>query len=239
MPAPPAPRLRRIIGLTCCLAALLLAGPAPVHAQVGGSLSLQSDARYRGVSMNDGRPQAQASVSYDAPDGWYGGALLARWRFDAQRRSPVLLAYLGRVQPLTTGIDADAGLTLTHFDSLPGYDYAEAYAGLVAQRWNARISYSPSYFGRGRHSMYTEFGVNWPMTPSLQWFVHAGALRGAGSTGRSLHGPTRLDLRTGAALRLERWEFQLAWVSASRGGPYAGSYEADRRALTFGAMLSF
>ena len=223
--------------------ALLLAGAGagagPAHAQLGGSVSLQSDPRYRGVSLNGGKPQAQLNLVYDTTAGWYGGAMLAQMRFDAQRRSSLLLGYLGRVVPLAPGLDAEAGITATRFADLPGYDYAEAYVGLLAERWSARVYYSGDYFGRSQRSLYAELGLNWPLLPALQAFAHLGALTGTQGANRNPHGATRFDVRAGVAWREGPFEFQLAGVAVDRGGPYARSYEPRRSTLVLGALVSF
>lgn len=219
--------------------AVLLAGAGPAHAQLGGSLSLQSDPRFRGVSLNGGKPQAQLNLLYDTTAGWYGGAMLAHMRFDAQRRSSLLLGYLGRVVPLAPGLDAEAGVTATRFADVPGYDYAEAYVGLLAERWSARVYYSGDYYGRSQRSLYAELGLNWPLLPALQGFVRLGALTGTQGANRNPHGATRFDLRAGAALREGPFEFQLAWVAVDRGGPYAGPYEPRRSMLALGARVAF
>lgn len=232
-------RSARFIRLTWT-SALLLAGIAPAWAQFGGSLSLQTDPRFRGVPLNGGKPQGQVSLSYDEPtSGWYGGALLSRMRFAETRRSSLGQAYVGRVLPLSTGLDAEAGVSWTHYTSLPSYDYAEAYAGLLSERWNARLYYSGNYYGRGQPSVYAEWGLNWPLSAAIQGFVHLGALKGSSGLRANPHGSTRFDARLGAALRQGSIEYQLAWSTVSRGGPYAGPYEAQRQSLMLGAALSF
>ena len=74
---------------TTLLPLILLAGAA--GADVGATLSLQTDARERGVSYTGNRPGAQAGISWDGASGGYAGASLTRVRFDA-------VAQLQRVQ---------------------------------------------------------------------------------------------------------------------------------------------
>ncbi len=243
MPATPdAPPARRAV-----VALALLAGlAAPAWAQLGGSVSVQSDARFRGVSISGGKPQAQANLVYDGPQGWYGGAMLTRMRFDEYRQSPLLLGYLGRVFALAPGLDAEAGATYTRFTSASlgvGYDYAEAYAGLIADRWHGRLYYSNNYFDRQQRSLYLELGGNVPLGGAVQAFGQVGVLDELSGPNRPAHGSTRLDLRTGAAWRQGAFEFSLAWVAVSRGGPYAASYapsySAPRKTWILGGLWAF
>jgi hypothetical protein len=49
-----------------------------------------------------------------------------------------------------------------------------------------------------------------------------------------------VDLRAGASWQLgENCELQLAWVSASRGGPYTWADSAHRRRVVLGATATF
>src|SRR6476660_7264508 len=62
-----------------CLFAVALATPGgAAQAQVSGGLGVDSDYRYRGVSLSRSQPSARATVNYDAPERWYTGALLTR-----------------------------------------------------------------------------------------------------------------------------------------------------------------
>src|SRR5215468_4243490 len=56
-----------LAGASIVIAAALHAAPA--RAQVGVSLSADSDHRFRGVSLSDGRPVVSLSLSYDHDSG--------------------------------------------------------------------------------------------------------------------------------------------------------------------------
>ncbi|PZP30934.1 MAG: hypothetical protein DI603_13445 [Roseateles depolymerans] len=218
-------------------AALLMAGAA--RADWGGSLALQSDARERGISYSDDRPRAQATVAYDGPAGWYGGALLTRMNFYPPRTSSLLQAYAGRVWSLTPELDGEAGLQFSHFDAIRRYDYAEAYVGLLGDRWSARLHASDDYYGTGLHSLYAEWNGHQPLTESLQLFAHAGLLGGWGRGQRDPGGRFRADLRLGAAWRVGLVELQLAGVWASRGGPSTWLPHERRGTVVLGASVAF
>ena len=65
-------------GRTSAFAALLLAAMGPAHAQLGASVAVDSDYRFRGVTLSESGPTARASFNYDAANGCYGGASATR-----------------------------------------------------------------------------------------------------------------------------------------------------------------
>lgn len=235
-PARPAPRpsLARL----ALLVAPLLAGAGRAAADVGATLSLQSDARERGLSYSAGRPSAQAGLAWDGDAGGYAGALLTRARF-TDRRGVWLRLYGGRVVELAPGLDGEAGLLVNRFENVSRYDFVEGYAGLLGERWSLRLHHSPNYFGGGQRSLYGELNLRWPVAPGLALVGHAGVLRGLGEARLPFymepHGPTRIDWRAGASWQLGRGcELQLAWVAASRGGPYTWAGESRRQTAVLG-----
>lgn len=229
----PAPLLMALLLL---LAALLL--PPAAQAEVNGSVSLHSDLRYRGVSLSADKPQGQLSLAYDGRDGWYAGAMATHVDFYTRSSSPLLLGYLGRVMPLAQGLDWEAGLSASHYPSKDFYDYQEAYLGLLSERWQLRLHYSPHYYGRAASTLYAELTTRWPLAATLDVFAGLGVLSTRDET-RNPHGPTRIDTRSGLALRLGQAEVQLAYITLSRGGPYSGPFEARPRRLTLSTSLAF
>jgi hypothetical protein len=114
--------------------------------------------------------------------------------------------------------------------------------GLLGERWNLRLYHSPDYYGSGQRSVYGEFNLRWPVAKGVGLMGHVGVLRGHGapSAYADSRGPTRVDLRAGASWQLgENCELQLAWVSASRGGPYTWADSAHRRRVVLGATTTF
>lgn len=226
-----------------CLTALsasLLTGAA--RADVGATLSLQSDARERGLSYSGNRPSAQFSLVWDGEAGWYAGALLTRARFDAEHHGTWLRAYAGRVAALLPGLDGEAGLLLNRFENLSRYDFAEAYVGLLGERWNLRLHHAPNYYGSGQRSVYGEFNLRWPIGRDVAAFGHVGRLNGHGAAAAYAQpqGSVRVDQRVGASWQLgQGCELQLAWVAASRGGPYTWTDPTRRRAVVLGFNAAF
>lgn len=229
---------------TPLLSLLLLAGPA--HADVGATLSLQSDARERGVSYSGNDPAAQLGLAWDGAGGWYGGAALARVRFDGDRSSGWLRAYGGRVVELRPGLDAEAGLVAHRYASVSRYDYWEAYAGLLGEGWSLRLHHAPDHYGSGQRTLYGEANLRWPLSGGVAAIAHVGVLRSHGAPRwtphayAAAHGPTRIDLRAGASWQLgDSVDVQLAWVSASRGGPQTWLASTRRQAVVLGLSAAF
>lgn len=225
---------------TTWLLFLLLSMAGGAHAGIGATLSLQTDARERGVSYTGNRPGAQVGVSWDGSSGWYAGASLTHVRFDADRRGAWLRAYGGHVFELRPGLDAEAGLVLHRYDTLSRYDFAEAYAGLLGEGWSLRLHHAPDYYGSGQRAAYAEANLRWPATARLAAVGHVGLLHARGTSRwpnqrHNPHGATRTDLRGGASWQVgQSFELQLAWVAASRGGPVMGAGATRRSAVVLG-----
>jgi uncharacterized protein (TIGR02001 family) len=224
------------------LLAPLWLGAAGAHADVGATLSLQSDARERGVSYSGDKPGAQLGLAWDGESGWYAGASLTRVRFE-WRSGASLRAYGGRVFELRPGLDAEAGLLAHRFENVSHYDFVEAYAALLGERWSLRLYASPDYYGIGQRSLYGEFNLHWPLTEGFAAVGHVGLLRGWGRTSivyRGSRGDSRLDLRAGVSLQVgAASELQLVWVAAGRGGPFIWIDATRRRTAVLSLTTAF
>jgi uncharacterized protein (TIGR02001 family) len=229
--------------LTLLTTALLLGAAGGAHADVGGTLSVQTDARHRGMSYTGNRPSAQLGLAWDGDGGWYAGAQLARVRFDAQRRGAWLQAYGGRVFEIAPGVDGEAGLIAHAFENISHYDFQEAYAGLLGDGWNLRLTLSPDYYGTGQRSAYVELNGRWPLGKGWAAIGHVGWLRGEKGQVlpyQPLRGATRADLRAGLSWQLgASGELQLAWVAAGRGGPYTWTEATRRPTAVLGLTFAF
>jgi uncharacterized protein (TIGR02001 family) len=208
------------------------------QAQLGASVAASSDYRYRGVSLSDGGPSLRLALNYDAPDSWYAGASATQVEPTHGDRYAHLLGYAGWVTPPLAGKHLEFGAAASHFTGDPSYDFAEIYAGLLADSWSARLYFAPDYFGRRVRAAYAEVDAHVLLNADARVFGHAGALAplggGSGDAGRA-----RFDLRLGAGLALGAWDLQLAWVIATGGGPYPAVYGGRRDAVTAGVSYSF
>jgi uncharacterized protein (TIGR02001 family) len=230
------PWLRWGRGLALGVGGLLLSMGS--HAQLGVSVAADSDYRFRGVSLSDSRPSLRMTLNYDAPDGWYAGASATRAALTQRHRYTQGLGYAGWVTRAVEGRSLEFGADYSYFAGNSTYDFAEAYAGLLAERWSARVYYAPNYFGRNVQTLYAELNAHFPLNERARLFGHLGllaALRGGNDDGAKARG----DGRAGAGLVLRDWDLQLAWVTASRGGPYPAVYGGRRSAWVAGATLSF
>ena len=221
--------------LTGALGSLLLCSAA--HAQWGATVAVESDLRYRGVSLSDEKPGARLTLNYDGGQRWYAGASLNRATL------PFLDAYLqttGYAGALTAPVDGrrfEAGVVATHFDGLSGYDYGEVYAGMLAERWSARVFASPNYYGRHLRTAYAELDAATPLGTQARAFAHLGALVPSGG-GEGAARRTRFDLSIGAAWVVGNWDLHLAAFTVSPEGPYPTAGASRRSTLVLGASFS-
>ena len=211
---------------------------APVQAQLGATVSVDSDYRYRGVSLSHANPSARLTLNYDAAENWYVGASATSAKLTGSDRYTQLVGYAGWSTPAFSGASVELGLDGSHFDGISGYDFAEAYAGMLGERWSARLYFAPNYYGRHVQTAYAELNTYLALDERSRVFAHFGVLhplRGAvGEADR-----TRGDVSLGAALVLRAWDLHLAWVAASRGGPYPAVYGGRPSALVVGVSVAF
>jgi len=196
-----------------------LAGPA--KAQLSGTIGLQSDYRYRGVSLSDGRPVATFDLSYDHPSGFYAGGSAIGAVPDGEARSLGFIEYLGYSTPRRGGMSWDFGID--NQDLAYYYDrrripwrYAEAYVGVVGDNLSAHIHYSPNYLRPGYGALYAE--VDGSVKPADNWrlFAHLGANFPVGDVeGRR----QRWDARVGVARQLGPFELQASVVATTPSPP--------------------
>jgi uncharacterized protein (TIGR02001 family) len=221
--------------LRVALAAIGSMLAASACGQVSGSVSVESDQRFRGVSLSDGKPDLRLSLAYDAPNGWYSGASATGVELERGSRQLELLGYAGHVWRAGVGLHWELGVTAAHFSGGTRYDYQEVFAGLLAERWSARVYYSPDYYSAGIPTVYAELNAGVPLAATLRAFGHVGALsRLRGSAQR-----TRVDVRAGLAHARDAWELQLAWHGIGRDGSYPTTYERQRAGWVLSASYSF
>jgi uncharacterized protein (TIGR02001 family) len=220
------------------ISALVLASSV-TRAQVGGSVALESDYRFRGVSLSGENPTGHLSLTYDHPSGWYAGASLAGAEVAPGPLRAALTAYAGFVRRTGPTGAWELGATVNRFSGTSGYDYGEVFAGFIAERWSARVYFSPDYFGRGVQTAYGELNGALPLTRDLRTFAHLGVL--ARLSGNSVDGfdHARYDARVGLGLRVADFDVQLAWVDTSQSARYVGTYQQRRSTVVLSASHDF
>lgn len=156
---------------TVVLWALMACGAA--CAQVSGRVALVSDYRYRGVSLSDRRPAAQASLYWDGARGGYAGALLSSARI-ATGGDLHAVSYLGIARRMRAGPSWEAGAQFVLHGNPRGDHYRELYLGLASERLGARLYLRPAAFGPQGHAAYLELNAWHPLGERVQLFAHAG-----------------------------------------------------------------
>jgi uncharacterized protein (TIGR02001 family) len=238
---------RRSHGLGVFVAILTLCLAAPARAQITAGASLESDYRFRGISLSGERPVLTLSLGYDHASGLYvGGSAVLE---DTPHDGVQLLgqaAYLGYATPKGLGPSWDVGVSHQTFTQYPRAEYAgaqytlrytEAYVGVITDHISAHLYYSPSYLRPGASTVYAD--LSGAVRPAQQWrlFGHVGALTPLNQFGGQAPRRERYDLRVGVARQFAGGELHLAWTTTSPGPPVQLSQNGS--ALVLGAAYFF
>ena len=224
----------------CAAAALLLPGAA--RAQLSGSVTVDSDYRFRGVSLSGSKPSIRLDANYDGPSGWYAGAAATQAQVSGSDRYAQLLGYAGYVRSIAPGRALEFGASYSHFIDKRPYDFGEAYAGLLSDNWTLRLHYSPDYFGRHVQTLYLDASGHWRLGERARVFGHAGLLTplAGGYPGDSDGNRSRADILVGVGWGLGDADLRVAWTLATAGGPFpAVGPQQHRGAWLFSASYSF
>jgi uncharacterized protein (TIGR02001 family) len=200
------------------LALLLFAGPA--RADLSATIALVSDYRFRGVSLSDRHPALQAGLAYDHSSGLFAGVFASNVDLEAGGSGLGGQLYGGYAWRWGTDWSSDVGAVRYFFTGsteIRTNDYTELFAGLSTERFSARLSLTPSYFGSGAPGGYLdlsaarELGSDWTLT------AHAGALvTGSATTYASEYNDTRqLDFRIGLLRRIFGFNVGLSAVAVA------------------------
>lgn len=219
-----------------------IALPASAQAQLGGSLTVATDYRLRGLSLTDRRSALSLAATYDHMSGAYAGGMLIG--HDPARSGARILGhmeYLGVAGGKPGGPTWDVGVNNVDLElrlaRRISIAYTEAYVGVSQGPWSARLSLAPDYPRKGVETAYLD--LNATTRPAEAWrvFGHAGALvRLGGSNARDGRGE-RFDLQAGVAREFDRGEVFLSGTATfPRPQPYTSGSEAG---LIVGATLYF
>ena len=225
-----------------CLAILPLLPWRPAMAQndFSGSVALQSDYRYRGQSLGDGKPVPQLTLNLDNASGWYGG-LFASGSSMGELRGVKLQAYAGYALRLRSGWSVEAGCSRSSYTQLHFADFNECYVGASGERVTTRLYYSPRYLGHKNRTLYGEANLFYPVHSSLNLIAHAGLMyKLSGMEWPGIPDHSRYDLRLGASVPFGNWTVQLAREQTQDDGVRYNHYPArPARAWVLGATYSF
>jgi uncharacterized protein (TIGR02001 family) len=217
-------------------AALPFASPAA--AQVGTSISVFSDDRFRGYSLSGGHPVGILDLSYDAPNGFYAalsGSVVATGALQ-----PLGLQLNGGyAKRLSSGLTVDVGVVHSNYSRYSSRNasksYTEVYAGLAGKILSSRISLSSDYLKPGAWTLYGEVDANVPAGKKLRVTGHLGFLAPLDRRGYS--GDTlrpELDWRLGLARDVGPVSLSVAWTGISRNRDLYQERSYGRRALIVG-----
>lgn len=207
---------------------------------MSGDVQLVSDYRYRGVSLSDGEPEAQAGLNFDSLAGWYAGGLASGAKLE-NTQSEQIVAYGGYAGSIADGLSWDAGASRASFPRLSAYNYTEAYVGLLSENVSGRIYYSPSYFEQKARTVYAELNATYAFQENLHLVGHVGVLHPVSGNGPTVFDSgSRYDGRLGVSARYADWVAEVAWVVLQKKSTYYPTYE-DRNphAVVLSVSYSF
>ncbi len=213
----------------------MLAPVAHAESQMSFSAAIDSDDRFRGLSLSHGRPDLRFDLGYDHPTGLYAGASLAV-ASGRMQQNPLIhyTAYAGWVSAPRTGVSWEGGVSHTHIGDRERYDYDELYTGLITEAASARLSYSPHYYGHDVQTLYADLSGGKRLSGRVRVFAHAGWLtRLSGAWGLR----SRYDVSAGVATTIRAYELRL---SVTQGPPlYSWGREDGGTALVVSAVRAF
>lgn len=238
-----------VLGLAALAAVSLLARPA--QTQVAASLSVETDDRYRGISLTGGRPDARLNLSWDTPWGVYSGASLVEAEtYHGRARFAGYVAWVGYSRRATPFLSLDLGVTTTRM-SIPvrGEDGAvyktrtddvETYVGFSSEHLSGRVFYSPDYLHQGVRALYSELDGSVRPAPKIRLFGHVGRLTVIGGQAPWPYRPEdQWDARAGAAGEIGPLTLELAFTAARPGEGYPPGLAQSRDAVVLRADWAF
>jgi uncharacterized protein (TIGR02001 family) len=225
------------------LGSLMILFAEPACAEIGATLTLATQDRFRGYSVSDGYPATTVSLSYDDAAGPYveGSMMVAGNLSDGVERSR-FEANAGYAVRLKNGPTLDAGIVHAEYTGYRIYGaqaiFTEVYAGVITDHLSAHAHYSPDYFHRGISTFYTDVDGSTPLTPHLRLSAHYGMLFQMNGKHEAA-GKTTSDWRLGVSTEVKRLSFELALASGSEKRSLYGVVRKGGTALLFSATAAF
>jgi len=216
---------------------------SPAQAQVAGSITLESDYRYRGHSLSSGEPVATASLDYDDSSGFFiDGSATGVLGGDR----PGLLGVQGNIgyaTRLNSKLSMDLGVLRTQYTSSYTGDraahYTELYLGFTRRSLSSRVYFSPDYFRGGISTLYGE--IEGTIEPVRKWHLtaHVGGLLYLNRPAPYALRRDQYDWRLGVSRQLGTFELHLNLSSGGPGSDYYRGELRSRTAVVVGATRSF
>ncbi|MBC9031848.1 hypothetical protein IAG41_05545 [Sphingomonas sp. JC676] len=245
-PSPEPSPVRQFLRVLCHVALpIAIVGTsqiAPAEAQILGSISVESDARFRGYSLGSGDPAATLDLGYDHESGLYlnGSATVG-----VDQSDPALLTYqlnagyAARISP-TVSIDAGAVRSwyTRHSSGAGDTHYTELYLGVTAHGISSHVYYSPDYLRPGIETLYAEVESTINLAPEWRLTGHAGLLTHLSDPPRYAR-REHYDWRATLGRDLGKLELHASLSGAGPGSDYYSGRRHSATAVTFGASLPF
>lgn len=163
------------------LAAAFAAMTGTAYAEFSGDVGVASEYRFRGISQSDEDIALQGSIQYTSNLGIYVGAWASTIDFADDAGDLEFDYYAGFKDNLTETITYDVGGVYYDYINADGgtdYDFYEVYGAIGTDikgaDLEAKISYSPDYFGSTGKSIYLEGNGSVEITDGFNLVGHVG-----------------------------------------------------------------
>jgi uncharacterized protein (TIGR02001 family) len=216
--------------------AALIACPAAAQS-VSGEAGVVSDYRFRGVSLSDGHPAAQASLTLEHDSGFYGNLWGSTLGHGSQTEVDLTAGYEAEVSKV---VSVDLFATYYAYPSNGSANYVEATAVMKAARGPASASLGVGFAppqrgtrdeGGRKHGNTYVFGAAEYEVPKSPVTLRAGLGYERGWFDEVEHGG-KCDWTFGGEVELKPAKLGLAYVGSNAGG-------GDRHALVASLFLNW
>ena len=227
--------------LFVAIALIPLASPA--HAEIGASLTIASQDRFRGYSVSDGYPAATLSLSYDDARGpYFEASIMAAGTGDDGVKRYRFEENAGYALRIVGGPTVDAGIVHADYSGYRIYGrraiYTEFYAGLVMGRVSTHLHYAPDYYQHGVAALYGDVDGSLDLTPHLRAIGHIGLLRQTDGP-REAAGRLTHDWSVGAVRQIGHLTLQASLASGSKKRSFYGEAKHGGTALILAMTAAF
>jgi len=225
-------------------AAIIFLPSENVYAQISGSISADSDSRFRGRSESRGQPVITGSLSYEDQNGIYGGGTITFTIGDETQGPLSYTAQIGYATKLNSKTSFDTGAIVVaytdRYSGLANDTFVEYYTGLSYGSITGRARYSPNYQEQGLSTIYLELDTFKRIAKDFNITAHAGLLSQVGGAGSLGGRRSRHDFQIALIKDIKFWSINGAFnLGGPSGGPYFDGPWSGRRAFTFGVSRSF
>jgi uncharacterized protein (TIGR02001 family) len=213
---------------------------APASAEIGATISLFSDERFRGYSLSQGKPVGTFDFAYDDPSGFYADAAATGVVSDGKPSALGAQLNGGYAKRLKSGTTLDFGViysTYSHYSHGGARkSYGEIYAGIARGGLSSRIFLSPHYSEAGLWTAYGE--INGSVSPARKWNIdgHVGLLLPLSANDPDERYRAAFDARLGVTRELGPLSLHASWVLGEGGREYYGDRSRGGSAFVLGAI---